>query len=104
MTVISENKGQLAAELGHYRAEGSPGLRPRLQGPSPATNRFLLSNNRPLLSANHPLWSLIHSVIRPRCIKVGLRDLLLKDVLNACDWFGANILKQCVVKFQLAVV
>ena len=31
------------------RAQGSPGLGPRLQGPSPATNRPLLSAKRPLM-------------------------------------------------------
>ena len=39
------------------RAQGSPGLGPRLQGPSPAANRPLMSANRPLMSANRPLMS-----------------------------------------------
>ena len=37
------------------RAQGSPGLGPRLQGPGPAGNRSLLSTNRSLLSLTHPL-------------------------------------------------
>ena len=94
---LLDNKGRLAAGLGSWSlgpspglpwarsqagsgpgprpGAGSPGLGPRLQEPSPATNR-------PLLSANRPLMSLIRPLICPCWITVCLRDLFLNNLMD----------------------
>ena len=75
---LVDNKGLLAARLGPWSlgqspglpwarsqtgsgpgprpGAGSPGLGPRLQEPSPATNRPLLSANRPSMSLIRPIF------------------------------------------------